>query len=193
MKECDDNENPDVEGFEDIEEEDLPFGPWLRASSLPRRNYGTRKDSQSTCGRSLFVSSSSSKFDASGKSRDDIEVLQPSKSVQEKPSDPNPVIVVVKESAIQPQCEPTPTNLIESSKVIEEVAESFGTIDITPKLLSELPKVAATSSKPKAKKKWTRQKSRKASIGKNTSIKNFEGGKRQLFDVLISEVSVDEL
>lgn len=36
MRECDDSENPDDEGYEDVEEKDLPFGPWLRASPLPK-------------------------------------------------------------------------------------------------------------------------------------------------------------
>lgn len=45
MKECDDFESFEEEGLEDKEEKDLPFGPWLRVSLLPKQNIEVRKDS----------------------------------------------------------------------------------------------------------------------------------------------------
>lgn len=36
MKECDESDILEEESFEDIEEKDLPFGHWLRASPLPK-------------------------------------------------------------------------------------------------------------------------------------------------------------
>lgn len=44
MKECDNSESCEEEGLEEKDDRDLPFGPWLRASSLPKQNFEVRKD-----------------------------------------------------------------------------------------------------------------------------------------------------
>lgn len=78
MKECDEGDNPEENAYDDFEEKDLPFGPWLRASPLPKHNFESRKDSQpGSCSRTLFASTSSSKAEVSGTTKDDIEVVQP--------------------------------------------------------------------------------------------------------------------
>lgn len=56
-------EEPEDEGYEDVDERELPLRPWPRASPLLKSTGETRKDSSSsTCCKSLFVCSSNSRF-----------------------------------------------------------------------------------------------------------------------------------
>lgn len=60
------------EGFEDIEEQDLAFVAWLRASPLLRiQEYVKKEASSSSCNKYLFnISSSQSRCETIGKSKE---------------------------------------------------------------------------------------------------------------------------
>jgi 14-3-3 protein epsilon len=78
IKDCDTVEGEDDADFEDIEEKDLPFGPWLRASPLPKLSGEVKKEqSSSSCSKSLFAEGSSSKGLIPESKGKEIEVVQP--------------------------------------------------------------------------------------------------------------------
>lgn len=65
------------EGYDSIEEKELPFESWLMASPLPKMTFEPKKESGSgTCNKSLFVSTSSSKTLATINKEGDVEVEQ---------------------------------------------------------------------------------------------------------------------
>ncbi|MCI38385.1 hypothetical protein A2U01_0059613, partial [Trifolium medium] len=78
MKECEEVDAVDENNYNDIEEKSQAFGPWLRASPLPRIFEETRKDASSgSCSKNLFPSSSQSKGGPSeGKKDKEQEVDQ---------------------------------------------------------------------------------------------------------------------
>ncbi|XP_058749288.1 uncharacterized protein LOC131622280 [Vicia villosa] len=173
IKDCEALGDISEEGFEDIEEQDLSFGLWLRASPLPRVvDEPQRRDSSSgTCGRSLFnISSSQSKCGSKGKEKeDDIEVEQ------------RPVLA---KRSVEEGKE------IENSKqncnlAIESVAESLGAVDIS-KPSAATGDIQQGNSK---KKRWVRRKSVKKVV--QEEINSRESAKRQLIDVMITEGSLD--
>ncbi|XP_058774619.1 uncharacterized protein LOC131648902 [Vicia villosa] len=61
IKDCEAVEELNEEGFDDIEEQDLAFGQWLRASPLPKLTdeFKKRDSSSSLCNWELFNASSS--------------------------------------------------------------------------------------------------------------------------------------
>jgi hypothetical protein len=64
LKECDEAGDLEEAGYEDLEEKELGFGPWLRASPLPKPSFEPRKESSSgACSKNLFESTSTSKND----------------------------------------------------------------------------------------------------------------------------------
>ncbi|XP_058759552.1 uncharacterized protein LOC131632844 [Vicia villosa] len=80
IKDCEAVEELNEEGFEDIEEQDLAFGQWLRASPLPKLTdeFKNRDSSSSLCSRELFnASSSQSRCEVKDKDKgEDLEVQQ---------------------------------------------------------------------------------------------------------------------
>ncbi|CAI8587915.1 unnamed protein product [Vicia faba] len=77
LKDCEDLEELRDEGFEELDEQDLSFGLWLRASPLSRvTEEPNKKDSSSsTCSNNLFnISSSHSRCGTKGKDKEDDEV-----------------------------------------------------------------------------------------------------------------------
>ncbi|XP_058783430.1 uncharacterized protein LOC131658113 [Vicia villosa] len=80
IKDCEAIEELNEEGFEDIEEQDLAFGQWLRASPLPKLTDESknRESSSSLCSKDLFnASSSQSRCEIKGKDKEeDVEVQQ---------------------------------------------------------------------------------------------------------------------
>ncbi|XP_058755655.1 uncharacterized protein LOC131628867 [Vicia villosa] len=76
MKDCEEVGDLSEEGFENLEEQDLSFGAWLRASPLPRTfEESKKKDSNSSsCSRSLFnLSSGQSRCEGKGKEKEGDE------------------------------------------------------------------------------------------------------------------------
>lgn len=78
LKDCEALKEPSEEGFEDLDEQELSYGMWLRASPLPKvfEDQKSKEGSSETCSRSLFqVSSSQSRCNTNGKEKDDeVEV-----------------------------------------------------------------------------------------------------------------------
>lgn len=79
IKDCDEGEGHEDVDFDDIEEKDLPFGLWMRASPLPRITGEIKTEqSSSSCTRSLFSDSSNSRGTPirSGEREVEVEQLQ---------------------------------------------------------------------------------------------------------------------
>lgn len=81
LKDCEEAEDQDEEGYEEVEEKDLPFGPWLRASPLPKFALEQKRDSNSSAySKSLFAGTSNSKMVSSDHKNVEMEVEQTLKS-----------------------------------------------------------------------------------------------------------------
>ncbi|XP_058757456.1 uncharacterized protein LOC131630719 [Vicia villosa] len=122
LKDCESTGDLGDEGFEDIKENDLLYGQWIRASPLPRVNEEVRKkdSNSSSCSKSLFnLSSGQSKCEARGKEKEGEGEVEQHKDLGDQRKDnlitgnPSPAAA--------------PTNFLE----IEAVAESFGAVDIS--------------------------------------------------------------
>lgn len=143
LKECEECLEDDEDGYEGVEEKELPFEPWLRASPLPKILSEPRRESSSgECSRSLCACSSSSKM-VSSEAREgkegDAEVNQ--EKVSRRKGDKND-----KEAN---------GRKINTSKDIERVAESLGTVSITTKDFGKRKKSAELVQNAR---KWQRQK-----------------------------------
>ncbi|XP_058746134.1 uncharacterized protein LOC131619008 [Vicia villosa] len=176
LKDCEALGDISEEGFEDIEEQDLSFGLWLRASPLPRTTEEQQqKDSSSgTCSRSLFnISSSQSKCGSKGKEKDDeAEVEQ--QPVRE---------ITNTEGKKEAEGAKQICNL-----AMESVAESLGAVDISKLTLNTRISQQGITKK----KKWTRRKSVKKVIQEKIKNKEAESSKRQLIEVMITEGSLED-
>lgn len=121
LKDCEASGDLNDKGFKDIEENDLLYGQWLRASPLPRVNEDVRKkeSDSSSCSRSLFNHSSGlSKCEVKGKEKEcKGEVEQINNNREENLQVP---------MAIIHEANANPVNILE----IEAVAESFGAANI---------------------------------------------------------------
>lgn len=78
MEDREEVEASEEEGYEELEEKDLSFGPWLRASPLPKTTTEHQKESSSgTCSKNLLASTSNSKLEPSAGGREtETEVEQ---------------------------------------------------------------------------------------------------------------------
>jgi interleukin-1 receptor-associated kinase 1 len=169
MKECEEVDDVDENNYNDIEEKSQAFGPWLRASPLPRIFEETRKEASSgSCSKNLFPSSSQSKGGTSvGKKDKEQEVdQQPAEAIEKQ-------LVTTKETV---------------TVGVEDVAESLGAVAISTNFV-----VGANSKTQGGSKgrKWVRNKSTKPARTPNASKLVKELGKRQLVDVAISEGNID--
>ncbi|XP_058748651.1 uncharacterized protein LOC131621633 [Vicia villosa] len=181
LKDCESAGDLSDEGYDEIEETDLLYGQWLRASPLPRvqEENSKKKDSTSgSCSRSLFnLSSGQSKCETKGKEKEGEGEVEQLKGVGEG------------RKQVMPKDAVGPITGRDSLLEIEAVAESFGAVDIsnvgTGK--SGLDKVSG-----RKKKKWTRRQPSRKREAINTEKLEVEIGKRQLVDVMITEGEVEE-
>jgi interleukin-1 receptor-associated kinase 1 len=180
LKECEDVEDVDNNSYSDIEEKSQAFGPWLRASPLPRIIEEPRKDASSgTCSKNLFPTSSQSKGATSeGKKDKEQEVDQhvPRVKAKEKGVTNSEERLAISE----------PPKAIE----VEDVAESLGAVAISTNF--EMGTGGKIPGKSKGRK-WVRQKSNKPVKAQNTNKLIKELGKRQLVEVTISEGTIDQV
>jgi hypothetical protein len=174
IKDCDTVEGEDDADFEDIEEKDLPFGPWLRASPLPKLSGEVKKEqSSSSCSKSLFAEGSSSKGLTPESKGKEIEVVQPGTELGDQGAP-----VEEKDKADRSHSE------------IESVAESLGNVAINAPPLTNLDMGSHTKKKSNSKnstkppKKWSRNKGGRSLKAKKSLVA--ELGKRQLVEVEIS-------
>ncbi|XP_058761605.1 uncharacterized protein LOC131634999 [Vicia villosa] len=73
LKDCEAARDLSEEGFEELEEQDLSYGAWLRASPLPRVPEEPKKKetNSSSCSKSLFnISSGQSHYEMKGKGKE---------------------------------------------------------------------------------------------------------------------------
>lgn len=175
IKDCDEGEGHEDVDFDDIEEKDLPFGLWMRASPLPRITGEIKTEqSSSSCTRSLFSDSSNSRGTPirSGEREVEVEQLQVQGKEMER------------------------AELEKAQHEVESVAESLGNVVLskdkapTFDLGSHTKPMAKTG--PKKGRTWIRkQNPRKGKKQQEALVA--ELGKRQLVDVNITEVDPMEL
>lgn len=180
MRDCEDIEDHDQEGFSEVEEKDQAFGSWLRASPLPKITFEASKESGSSgCSKNLFPAQSISKGQNSGTAMEkDEEVEQPKEPNVEqnkkKIIDGSNTDGIAKVGVLVP--------IIQGD--VEGVAESLGAVSI-----SALPVLNGAEKQPKEGKgrKWVRQKGDKTRKHQSAKKVAKELGKRSLVDVLITE------
>lgn len=175
IKDCDEGEGHEDVDFDDIEEKDLPFGLWMRASPLPRITGEIKTEqSSSSCTRSLFSDSSNSRGTPirSGEREVEVEQLQVQGKEMER------------------------AELEKTQHEVESVAESLGNVVLskdkapTFDLGSHTKPMAKTG--PKKGRTWIRkQNPRKGKKQQEALVA--ELGKRHLVDVNITEVDPMEL
>ncbi|XP_058748819.1 uncharacterized protein LOC131621797 [Vicia villosa] len=181
LKDCEALGDLSEEGFEDLDEQELSYGMWLRASPLPKvfEDQKSKEGSSGTCSRSLFqVSSSQSRCNTNGK---------------EKEKDDEEIEVTQMRNPLSKEKEKKGVNEGEKEKdnqAIENVAESLGAVIISEsdKLNPQQPTAAIAK-----KKKWSRKKPEKKIVGGSESREATDRGKRQLVEVPIKEVSTEEI
>lgn len=176
IRECEETDAQDGEGFEEIEEKELPFGPWLRASPLPRNTYTPKHDSgSSSCSKNLFACSSTSKVESVGDKTEEVEVEQTKLPNIEKHGEKILAIPSTAETTVQE---------------IDVVAKTLGSVDLSTKS----PKSKKMGKeKSDGKGKWSRLKGRSGSGKQKQPMKKIESGKRQLVDVIIADGTPEEL
>lgn len=114
LKDCEEAVERYDEGFEGIDERELPFGHWLRASPLPKQNPEQRRDSNSgSCSKTLFATSSNNKTEPLVEGKGETEVDQDSIAVEKPQGGEEPPVVGVAPSLHD----------------IERIAESLGSVN----------------------------------------------------------------
>ncbi|XP_058754368.1 uncharacterized protein LOC131627544 [Vicia villosa] len=182
MKDCEAVEDLSEEGFEELEEQDLSYGLWLRASPLPKMGEEqTKRDSSSgTCSRSLFnVSSGQSRCEAKTREMGDDQEVQQAKLTGERPKEIGGAV---------PEAKQKPEVNKEKIPEIEKVAESFGAVALSVEETGETSRLKNTQT---TRKKWIRKKGVKKIQGTQSKNGTVEHSKRQLIDVMITEGPVE--
>ncbi|XP_058784594.1 uncharacterized protein LOC131659420 [Vicia villosa] len=176
IKDCEAIEELNEEGFEDIEEQDLAFGQWLRASPLPKITDESKKreSSSSLSSKDLFnVSSSQSRCETKGKDKEEEAEVQLITAAANNQNREN------KDEEVGPK------NQVD----VETVAETLGAVMLS----TGMNKTQASVQTEPAQKKWTRRKPSKTSGSTLVKASKPKITKRQLVDVMISEGPLDEL
>ncbi|XP_058727213.1 uncharacterized protein LOC131598649 [Vicia villosa] len=175
LKDCESLEDLTEEGFEELEEQDLSFGQWLRASPLPKMlEEVKKKDSSSgTCSKSLFnASSSHSKCEPKDKEVEDENEVQQSK-----------------QKVLSKEINPKLSDDISKSADVETVAESLGEV-VLSSATPEAGNIARGGVMPK--RKWVRKKGERRNKVSSKKTLEHENSKRQLVDVMIVDGSVED-
>ncbi|XP_058746709.1 uncharacterized protein LOC131619652 [Vicia villosa] len=178
MKDCESLDDLTEEGFEELEEQDLSYGQWLRASPLPKMNEDQKKgdSSSGTCSKSLFqVSSGQSRCNQKVTNKsDEAEVEQGREAIEgmgeARGGDGDPEKSKHKEVDV------------------EKVAESLGAVALSLEGTGDgIQKKDLTLPK----KKWVRRKNIKTGNNSQGRRKLVENSKRQLIDVMITEGPIE--
>jgi hypothetical protein len=176
LKECEEASDLEEAGYEELEEKELGFGPWLRASPLPKPSYEPRKESSSgACSKNLFDSTSTSKNEGTEKGKtNEVEVEQQKKPAQDEVPK---TVVVLNDKEI-------------TFKEVESVAETLGTVALSQNF--EIGQ-HGTSKGQNSGRKWTRKKSGARKKCSKPTQKEIELGKRQLVEVVVSEGNPEDI
>ncbi|CAI8607266.1 unnamed protein product [Vicia faba] len=168
LKDCKALRELDEESYEELDEQEISFGLWLRASPLPRvTEEPKKKDSSSgTCSKNLFnISSSHSRCEtkSKGKEGDEVEVEQPSTTGNT--------------NQIKTMPKPVEENNLGNLLAIEFVAESLGAVDISNKGKEGEGNSKGTVSK---RRKGSRKKAEKKEVPNKNALMNIERGRDNL-------------
>jgi hypothetical protein len=176
LKECEEASDLEEAGYEELEEKELGFGPWLRASPLPKPSYEPRKESSSgACSKNLFDSTSTSKNEGTEKGKtNEVKVEQQKKPAQDEVPK---TVVVLNDKEI-------------TFKEVESVAETLGTVALSQNF--EIGQ-HGTSKGQNSGRKWTRKKSGARKKCSKPTQKEIELGKRQLVEVVVSEGNPEDI
>jgi len=180
MRDCEEGEDPDADGFSELEEKDQAYSPWLRASPLPKVTYEASKESSSSaCSKNLFPSHSNSKGQNSGTAMEREEEVEQQRTPIKAPTQKQLTVVKPAETTMKEV-----GGEQEVQNEVEGVAESLGEVSI-----SFLSKKATAGKKGKEGngKKWVRQKSTKPQNCKAAKTVVKELGKRSLVEVVVTE------
>ncbi|XP_058783267.1 uncharacterized protein LOC131657939 [Vicia villosa] len=178
LKDCESLEELNEEGFEDLDEQDLSFGNWLRASPLPKmvEEQKSKESSSGTCSKNLFNAPSSQSrcgTKEKEKGREEAEVVQ-SRLKETGAGEGDPPHSKRKETLVD----------------VEGVAESLEAVLLTAVDDNPMTKTDSAGTKPR---KWIRKKNVKRAGNSSQSNKALEVGKRQLVEVQIMEGSVEDM
>ncbi|XP_058746072.1 uncharacterized protein LOC131618942 [Vicia villosa] len=179
LKDCDSVGELSEEGFEELEEQELSYGTWLRASPLPKINDDQRKKESkfSSCSKSLFnISSGQSGCDSKNKEKEGEGEVEQKEATE--PWKKN-------KEVIQDKVENTGKQVLE----IEAVAESLGAFDISNAGNGKAITLKGSCAR---KKKWTRKSVTRKAPSSQVKKLETEIGKRPLVDVMIVEGDVGE-
>ncbi|XP_058751474.1 uncharacterized protein LOC131624535 [Vicia villosa] len=147
MKDCEAVEDLSEEGCEELEEKDLSYGQWLRASPLPKMGEEQKKrdSSSGTCSKSLFnVSSGQSRCEQKIQGTGEEPEVQQAKTTGE-----NPVEIG---GSKNPEMDKQKT------LEIERVAESFGAVAFSIKETGEEMGLKNLQNTRKNLRKWGEEK-----------------------------------
>lgn len=176
IKDCAEMDGKDETEFDEIEEKELPFGQWMKASPLPKITVELKREaSSSSSGKSLFASPSNIN---EGPNEDKGKGVEEEQSVAK---------VVCKAIRAEPSANTLPDK---SQSEVESVAESFGNVEIAPQGLQYTDKGSPTKSETKPPNKPTKKWSRKKATRSGKQLEKHlvkELGKRQLVEVTISQ------
>lgn len=180
LKECDKVEDKDDGRYQDLDAKDQSYGPWLRASPLPKQVLDFKCESSSgTCSRNLFISTSNSKCrNSEREKKDEEEVNQAVKGVE----------MVVEKTRIE--IKNLVVNKEQNIKDIEGVVESLGTVAISTTFDVG---VKGTNQKSVSGGTWTQQKKPRKAKNQDGGKGKKESGKRQLVEVVISEGNIEDI
>lgn len=182
FKECEEVVGKEDGSYSEVQELDLTYGAWMRASPLPKIFTEAKKEpSSGTCSKSLFPSTSSSKCNENGGDRNSggEDIGKKSDGVEGVKDKGNIVENVQLE------------NVEETSKAVEGVAESLGTVTISKTHVAESNQ--GDEGGKKERKKWSRQKGDKNPKTTNTQKTPKVREKRRLVEVAVSEGNLEDI
>jgi len=138
IKDCAEMDGKDETEFDEIEEKELPFGQWMKASPLPKISVEIKREvSSSSSGKSLFAAPN---------------------DINEEPNEYKGKGVEEEKSVAKVVCkairaEPSTNTLADKSQSeVESVAKSLGNVEITPQGLQLTDNESPTKSKNKTSK-----------------------------------------
>jgi interleukin-1 receptor-associated kinase 1 len=189
MRDCEEIEDHDSDAYSELEEKDLAFGPWLRASPLPKVFFDVKKESSSgTCSKSLFPSTSNSKGQSSGTAKVSEEEVEQHKPTKDTEGNKNVADATEENREVAMEGERLTAGI--DQEEMEGVAESLGavSISIVPK-----PVEAKNTTKGGKGRKWVRHKESKPRKSSVKKVVEKELGKRSLMDVVVAEGTLADI
>ncbi|CAJ2671908.1 unnamed protein product [Trifolium pratense] len=184
MRDCEEVDDHDTDAYSELEEKDQAFGPWLRASPLPKVFYEVKKETSSgTCSKSLFTSTSNSKGQSSGTAKANEEEVD-----QQNATSGTEIPLKTNEKNHNEAMEGVVEKVGSVHKDVEGVAESLGAVTI-----SIVPISVEDKQSSKAKKKWVRHKVSKPRNKQPAKLAEKKGGKRSLVEARATEDTLADM